>query len=81
MQRGRRHPRSGGCRFEPCSASRLVGASSSQPATTAPRGNPVDCPAGCSGAFAIGATDPRDRKAGLPEYGPQVDIMDPAHRR
>ena len=41
------------------------------------RGNPVDYPAGCSGAFAVGATDPRDRKAPFSEYGPQVDISAP----
>jgi subtilisin family serine protease len=41
------------------------------------KGNPVDYPAGCSGAFAVGATDTRDRKAGFSEYGPQVDITAP----
>ena len=40
-------------------------------------GNPVEYPAGCSGAFAVGATDPRDRKAGFSEYGPQIDITAP----
>jgi subtilisin family serine protease len=40
-------------------------------------GNPVDYPAGCSGAFAVGATDTRDRKAGFSEYGPQIDIAAP----
>jgi subtilisin family serine protease len=41
------------------------------------KGNPVDYPAGCSGAFAVGATDTRDRKAGFSEYGPQIDITAP----
>jgi subtilisin family serine protease len=41
------------------------------------KGNPVEYPAGCPGAFAVGATDPRDRKAGFSEYGPQVDITAP----
>src|SRR3954469_2095645 len=40
-------------------------------------GNPVDYPAGCSGAFAVSATDTRDRKAGFSEYGPQIDIAAP----
>jgi subtilisin family serine protease len=40
-------------------------------------GNPVDYPAGCSGAFAVGATDPRDRSASFSEHGPQVDITAP----
>lgn len=43
----------------------------------AARGNPVDYPAGCSGALAVGATDPRDRRASFSEYGPQVDISAP----
>jgi subtilisin family serine protease len=41
------------------------------------KGNPVDYPAGCSGAFAVGATDTRDRKAAFSEYGPQIDITAP----
>jgi subtilisin family serine protease len=41
------------------------------------KGNPVDYPAGCSGALAVGATDMSDRKAGFSEYGPQVDITAP----
>jgi subtilisin family serine protease len=41
------------------------------------KGNPVNYPAGCTGAFAVGATDPRDRKASFSEYGPQVDITAP----
>jgi subtilisin family serine protease len=41
------------------------------------KGNPVDYPAGCSGALAVGATDTRDRKAGFSEYGPQIDIAAP----
>jgi subtilisin family serine protease len=41
------------------------------------KGNPVDYPAGCAGAFAVGATDTRDRKAGFSEYGPQIDITAP----
>ncbi|MDX6198741.1 MAG: hypothetical protein QOJ79_1892 [Actinomycetota bacterium] len=40
-------------------------------------GNPVDYPAGCAGAFAVGATDPNDHRAGFSEYGPQVDITAP----
>jgi subtilisin family serine protease len=41
------------------------------------KGNPVDYPAGCSGAFAVGATDTRDRKAGFSEFGPQIAITAP----
>jgi subtilisin family serine protease len=41
------------------------------------KGNPVDYPAGCSGAFAVGATDTRDRRAGFSEYGPQIAITAP----
>jgi subtilisin family serine protease len=40
-------------------------------------GDPVDYPAGCSGAFAVGATDPRSRRADFSEYGPQIDITAP----
>jgi subtilisin family serine protease len=43
----------------------------------AQHGNPVDYPAGCAGALAVGATDPRDRKAAFSEHGPQVDITAP----
>jgi subtilisin family serine protease len=43
----------------------------------AAKGNPVDYPAGCSGAFAVGATDQRNGKAGFSEYGPQIDITAP----
>jgi thermitase len=41
------------------------------------KGNPVDYPAGCSGAFAVSASDTRDQKAGFSEYGPQIDISAP----
>jgi subtilisin family serine protease len=41
------------------------------------KGNPVDYPAGCSGALAVGASDTRDQKAGFSEYGPQIDISAP----
>jgi subtilisin family serine protease len=43
----------------------------------AAKGNPVDYPAGCEGAFAVAATDSRDRATGFSEYGPQVDISAP----
>jgi thermitase len=41
------------------------------------RGNPVDYPAGCDGAFAVAATDSQDRTAKFSEFGPQVDISAP----
>jgi thermitase len=41
------------------------------------KGNPVDYPAGCDGAFAVGATDYQDRVASFSEHGPQVDISAP----
>jgi thermitase len=41
------------------------------------KGNPVDYPAGCDGAFAVAATDQADRRAPFSEYGPQIDISAP----
>lgn len=41
------------------------------------KGNPVDYPAGCDDAFAVAATDARDRPTSFSEYGPQVDISAP----
>ncbi|MBK5306092.1 MAG: S8 family serine peptidase [Frankiaceae bacterium] len=41
------------------------------------RGNPVNYPAGCDGAFAVSATDTQDKPAKFSEYGPQVDISAP----
>jgi subtilisin family serine protease len=41
------------------------------------KGNPVDYPAGCDGAFAVSATDQQDRLASFSERGPQIDISAP----
>ena len=41
------------------------------------KGNPVDYPAGCAGAMAVGATDFRDARAAFSEYGPQIAIVAP----
>jgi subtilisin family serine protease len=41
------------------------------------KGNPVNYPAGCAGAFAVAATDRYDRAAKFSEHGPQVDISAP----
>ncbi|MCU1589152.1 MAG: peptidase [Frankiales bacterium] len=41
------------------------------------RGNPVDYPAGCDGAFGVGATDQTDHYASFSEHGSQVDISAP----